>query len=83
MAQQPKTRTRLYWTVFIGMVVLLVAALALTQLRPTEDASAPAVAPPSTEWTTAPEGGVEADLPDTPMRNVPAEPSPDDAAVDE
>ncbi|KWV92119.1 hypothetical protein AUC45_13350 [Erythrobacter sp. YT30] len=28
---------------------------------------------PSTEWTTAPEGGVEVDLPDTPMRVVPEE----------
>ena len=30
--------------------------------------------PPSTEWTTRPEEpGVEVDLPDTPMTNVPAE----------
>lgn len=28
-------------------------------------------APPSTEWTTAPEGGVEVDLPEAPMTNVP------------
>lgn len=29
--------------------------------------------PPSAEWTTRPEGGVEVDLPDTPMTNAPIE----------
>ncbi len=32
--------------------------------------------PPSTEWTSAPEGGVDVELPETPMTNAPA-PAPE------
>jgi hypothetical protein len=69
------TRSR-KWLWMLALAVIVAAGaiwLYSMQERPsTRDRYAD---PPSAEWTTRPEGGVEVDLPDTPMTNVPLEDS--------
>jgi|GEM_PF-3015506 len=64
---------------FLGKVgVIVVATLAVLMILRVYFADRepnPEVSPPSTEWTTAPESGVDVNLPETPMINVPVETS--------
>lgn len=60
------------WTMTI-VLALIGTAIAAGAYYWFEQIRAEREAPPrpSPEWTTAPEGGVEVDLPETPMTNVP------------
>jgi len=63
-------------TVLIALVLIGVAVAAggyyfFELMRKDRD---PPTQPPSSEWTTAPEGGVEVNLPETQMTNVPVAP---------
>lgn len=70
MADESKGMTRSFWPVFLAVLVIAVLVL-LFRAMGSEDDEVPSQEPvPSTEWTTAPEGGVDVNLPDTPMRNV-------------
>ena len=63
------------------VVVIVVASVAILLIFRTyfyDEEAVPDMSPPSTEWTTAPEGGVEVNLPETPMRNVPIEGTDDE-----
>lgn len=61
------------------LILFVLAAVVLGVLwfwLQSNEAAAPAPASPavpSTEWTTAPEGGIPVQLPETPMTNVPVE----------
>jgi len=62
-----------------GRMVVIIAVLSLGIIvallflyQPREETSEPV--PTSSEWTTAPEDGVEVNLPEAPIRAVPIEP---------
>lgn len=65
-----RTTTTLLVLLIAGIAVAIGAYYYFAQTR-----AAPEVppTPPSTEWTTAPEGGVAVDLPQTTMTNTPPE----------
>lgn len=60
------------------VAIAIIVLLAIWLLKPQAETTEPrAQSTPSTEWTTAPEGpAVEVNLPETPMRNAPVEPTP-------
>ena len=69
----PPGRSNWFWILVIG---LLFAILIYWFYNPVGDvpvAEEPETALPSDEFTTAPEGGVPVQLPDTPMTNTPIE----------
>jgi len=55
------------------LVVATVAVLMILRVYFADREPEPEVSPPSSEWTTAPERGVDVNLPETPMHNVPVE----------
>ena len=69
----------------IRVVVIVVASVAILFTFRTylgNEEPEPDFGPPSSEWTTAPEGGVEVNLPETPMRNVPIERNDDETETE-
>ncbi|WP_114520878.1 hypothetical protein [Altererythrobacter sp. ZODW24] len=70
------SRKGLLW-VLIALV--LAVAVLFWFMRMVDQSAEPALETaqlPSSEWTTAPEGGVDVDLPETKMTNVPTEEAP-------
>ena len=82
MADGPGGNSSTRWVV-LAVLVLLFAFLAYRFLIPGgEEAPAGPAGPVAnpTEWATDEPGGVDVDLPDTPMTNVPHESETGDAA---
>lgn len=75
MEDQGKAASNRFVIIGAASVIVIIVFLAYVGMQ--QDDDEPTV--PSTEWTAAPEGGVEVDLPETPMRNVPVEPESDPA----
>ena len=71
MANDTKRSINPFWPLLVGLLIILGFIVFFSDVF-TGRSSAPEEVPvPSTEWTTAPEGGVEVDLPETTI--VPAE----------
>jgi len=63
--------------IVIAVVSLAVIATVVVFFQSRQEAREPV--PQSTEWVTRPAGGVEVDLPDTPMKAVPIDPAEGEA----
>lgn len=84
MATAKKSIISPFWAIVIVLLLVVGAVFFFTDIMRQDPVPERELEPPSTEWTTAPEGGVEVDLPDTPMRVVPdEETTPEDAPRDE
>lgn len=84
MATGNKSSISPFWAVVIILLIIAGGIFFFTDVLRQDQAPERELEPPSTEWTTAPEGGVEVDLPDTPMRVVPEEETtPEDALQSE
>ena len=77
MPNIPKNKISPFWILVILLLIIAGVLVLFRDVLPIGDEPAQQPPPPSTEWTTAPEGGVEVDLPETPIRA--AEPDADDA----
>lgn len=73
MASGNKPTISPFWAIVIVLLIIVGAVFFFTDNMLQDQVPAGELEPPSTEWTTAPEGGVEVDLPDTPIRVVPDE----------
>ncbi|MCR9180472.1 MAG: hypothetical protein NXH71_09615 [Erythrobacteraceae bacterium] len=76
---EPKRTTTWILIVLAGVAIAAAIYYYFDQMSGNRAASAP---PPSTEWTTAP-GGVEVELPQTPMTNAPPDAVPAQGAAPE
>lgn len=76
MANGKNTIISPIWAIVIVLLVIVGGVFFFTDIMRQDQVPDRELEPPSTEWTTAPEGGVEVDLPDTPMRVVPEEEAP-------
>lgn len=79
MEKEHKKPIGLFWPLMIGLLIVAGVVVVLGEFGGESEAPAPDAPAPSTEWTTAPEGGVEVNLPETPIRNVERE----DAATED
>lgn len=70
MADETKSKFSPFWVLVITLVIIAGVLVLVRDVLTTGEQPAQEPQPPSTEWTTAPEGGVKVDLPDTPMRAV-------------
>ncbi len=73
MANGTKSPLNAFWLIVIGLLIVAGIMVFFRDVASTGEQQAEQPQPPSTEWTTRPEGGVEVDLPEAPMRNVEAE----------
>lgn len=73
MATGNKSIISPFWAIVIVLLIIVGGVFFFTEVTRQDQAPERELEPPSTEWTTAPEGGVEVDLPDTPVRVVPEE----------
>jgi hypothetical protein len=73
MATGKKSMISPFWAIVIMLLIVVGAVFFFTDIVRQDPAPEREPQVPSTEWTTAPEGGVEIDLPDTPVRVVPDE----------
>ncbi len=64
---------RAVWLIAIAVIVGMGLFWSWTQSQQAARDERAAATPPSTEWTTAPEEGVDVKLPETQMTNVPME----------
>ncbi|NVE96001.1 hypothetical protein [Altererythrobacter lutimaris] len=68
MADVPKSKFNAFWAIVIALLIIAGVWAFFGDAFSGSEVPAEEPQPPSTEWTTAPEGGVEVDLPETPMR---------------
>lgn len=70
MEDNTKSKFGPFWVIIITLLIILGVLVLFRDVLMGTEQPAQESEPPSTEWTTAPEGGVEVDLPDTPIRAV-------------
>ncbi len=84
MADATKIKFSAFWAIVIALLIIAGVLTLFGDVFSGKEVPAEEPQPPSTEWTTAPEGGVEVDLPETPMRAAEPEAAPQaEAAADE
>ncbi|MGB3472451.1 MAG: hypothetical protein WBA51_16675 [Erythrobacter sp.] len=84
MATDNKLKVSPFWLIVILLLIIAGGLVLFTDVISGSRTPEREPEPPSTEWTTAPEGGVEVDLPETAMRVVPGEETtPEEEASDE
>lgn len=69
----PPERGNWFWIVIIGVLFAILAYWFYNPVGDVPVAEEPEAALPSDEFTTAPQGGVPVQLPETPMTNTPIE----------
>lgn len=72
------TKARNIWVFLIVLGIVLGGLWLWIRSEQRAEPAPSSVSQPSSEWTTAPEGGVKVNLPETPMTNVPAQGSDPD-----
>lgn len=72
MADFPKNRYNPFWIIVIALLLILGILVLFSDVLVGTERGSQEHQPSSTEWTTKPEGGVEVNLPETPI--VPVEP---------
>lgn len=70
MANETKSRFSPFWALVIGLIIILGVMVLFRDVIFGSGGSPEPAQTPSTEWTTAPEGGVDVNLPETPIRAV-------------
>lgn len=70
MPDESKPTTSRFWPIVIGALILVAILVVASDYRIGREDTPTQTPRPSTEWTEAPEEGVEVNLPETPMRNV-------------
>ena len=68
MTDAKKSKYTIFWIILLVLLLVLGTLVMFRDVLTGSERVSQDPEPPSTEWTTAPEGGVEVDLPDTPMR---------------
>jgi hypothetical protein len=77
--EQKQGLTRAFWPLVIGLLIVVGIIVVAMQMSAQREAAPTAVPTPSTNWTTAPEEGVDVNLPETRLRRV----DPDEAGAGE
>lgn len=72
---------RVFWPLVIALLIIVGVVVFFTQTGFRNDAVPTAPSTPSTEWTTAPDAGVEVELPETPLRRVEPEEAQDEDEI--
>ncbi|MBV7265492.1 hypothetical protein [Erythrobacter ani] len=70
MADANKRNYTPFWIIVIVLLLILGTLVLFRDVLTGGERASQDVQPPSDEWTTAPEGGVEVNLPETPIRAV-------------
>ncbi len=80
--ERTKDKSSAFWPLLIGLLAILGVVVFYTQYIEQDEAltSPQPVQTPASEWTSAPEYGVDVDLPETPLRRV--EPVENEADAD-
>lgn len=70
MAESTGSKITPFWATMIVILIGLGLLVLFSDFFTTRQQPEQEPQPPSTEWTTAPEGGVEVDLPATPLETA-------------
>lgn len=70
---QKRSKVGRGWMLLIAAVIVIGGVWFWMKSERAAESEQAALVHPSTEWTTAPEGGVQVDLPKAPMTNTPVE----------